>query len=426
MSVKKVWNGTAWGGVTQKRFDAGTWRQVGFVTVAATALRQFTDRTYVATESRTAASATTLTARTVHKVRATASAIYVLYSNCYATTHTVGCAVEVGGVLYQLTAAGQAKVALAPGAYATFGPLSATVEAGAALPVRTFYSMAAGANIPFVKGTKLDSVLGEGESAEVDLTLPNSGAVSGTGSAYGYGPLSIRGQAPTSAVSVAALGDSIGESGNDYGGHIRAFIARALDAAQRPFTNYAKWGQAAAHMYSAGTKTAAWDAQVGTTLDGSTHVICAYGRNDMTATLTDIKATFIGLWGLAAADGRKVWQTTVTPSSTSTDVWATVASQTVTGNNPTRVAFNDWIRDGAPMIGGVGAVTGTTDPAAIRAGATGHSLKGFIEVTDTVESARNSGLWKAGTLTDDGVHPTAAGHIAMAAPVQTWAAGLTV
>lgn len=392
---------------------------------APTVVRQFTDRTYVSTETRTVSVATTITARSVHKVRAASENISVVYGNAYATAVTIGCAVEVGGTLYQLTSAGQAKVTLQPGQFVTFGPLTGTIAAGATLPVRTYYSVGAGADLPWARGTSLSSTLGEGETSGQDLTLPGSAAVTADGSAFGYAPLSIRGNIASTTVAVAALGDSITERGNDNGTTIRAFIARALDAEARPFTNYAKWGQAAVHMYSAGAKTATWDAQVGATLDGCTHVISAYGRNDMTATLADLKATFIGLWGLAAADGRKLWQTTVTPSSTSTDNWATVASQTTNGNNDTRTAFNDWIRDGAPILNGVGAATGTIDPAAIRAGATGHSLKGYIEVADTVESARNSGLWKAGT-TDDGIHPTPAGHLNMMAPVQAWAAGLTV
>lgn len=392
----------------------------------ASLIRQFTDRTYVSTENRTVSVATSVTARSVHKVRAAAENVSVLYGNVYASAVTVGCAVEIGGTLYQLTSAGQAKVTLQSGQFATFGPLTGTIAAGTTLPVRTYYSVGAGADLPWARGTSLSSTLGEGETSGQDLTLPGSAAVTADGSAFGYAPLSIRGNIASTTVAVAALGDSITERGNDNGTTLRAFIAKALDAEARPFTNYAKWGQAAAHMYTAGAATSTWDAQIGTTLDGCTHVISAYGRNDMTATLADLKAAFIGLWGLAAAGGRKVWQTTVTPSSTSTDGWVTVPSQTVNGNNGTRIAFNDWIRDGAPLINGTPAATGTTDAAAIRAGATGHSLKGFIEVADTVESARNSGLWAAGTLTDDGVHPTAAGHIAMAAPVQTWAAGLTV
>ena len=63
---------------------------------------------------------------------------------------------------------------------------------------------------------------------------------------------------------------------------------------------------------------------------------------------------------------------------------------------------------GAPQA--VGAVGGTV----LRAGAVGHPLAGYIEVADTVESARNSGLWKAG-YSGDGTHPNTVGATAIAA-----------
>lgn len=389
-----------------------------------TTVRQFTDRTHVASEPRPVSVATTITSRSTHKVRAAATDLTLTYGNYLSGAITVGAAVEIGGTVYQLTSGGQAKITLAQGQFAMFGPFTASLAAGDTLPVRTFYSVPAGAALPVVQGTNGTASLGEGEMLGQDLTLPGSGAITANGG-YGSGPLTIKGTIPASTVAVAVLGDSITERGNDTATVYKAFIARAMNATSRPYTNYAVWGQALAHMVVNGAPSLSWNIQIGTTIDAHTHVISAYGRNDMGSAVAGVKTNFKDVWTLAAANGRKVWQTTITPSSSSTDGWATVASQTANADNVTRVDVNNWIRDGAPLINGTPTATGATDPAAIRAGATGHPLAGFIEVADTVESARNSGLWKAGTLTDDGVHPSTAGHEAMMVPVQTWAAGLT-
>jgi lysophospholipase L1-like esterase len=109
-----------------------------------------------------------------------------------------------------------------------------------------------------------------------------------------------------------------------------------------------------------------------------------------------------------------VYATTCTPQTTSTDGWVTVINQTVAnaGKETKRVQYNDWLRDGAPTVGGVAVAVGTNP--AVRAGEVGHPLFGFIEVATLAESGVNSGLWKAG-YTDDGTHPNSVGAAGIAA-----------
>lgn len=73
------------------------------------------------------------------------------------------------------------------------------------------------------------------------------------------------------------------------------------------------------------------------------------------------------------------------------------------GKEAIRVAVNDWIRDGSPIVMAtmIGAVTGATGPGIIRAGQSGHPLasgdqlgKGYVEVADALETSRNSGIIK--------------------------------
>jgi hypothetical protein len=87
-----------------------------------------------------------------------------------------------------------------------------------------------------------------------------------------------------------------------------------------------------------------------------------------------------------------IFQTTNTPHTTSTDSWATTANQTVTATESVRVAFND----------------------ALRAGSFGPN-GGMFDLDSALETALDSGLWKAGTSfpqcgapgywTTEGVHP---------------------
>jgi lysophospholipase L1-like esterase len=398
-------------------------------------LRQFTDRTataYGVSPTFSAAGTSALTTRSVHTAKTAATSIQVVYGNNYTTSYTVGAAIEWAGTLYPLTFSGAAKKTLANGQFAISDPLPITVTAGASLPVRSYYTGADGAYIPWVNNDTLHSGWGEGEIANQDLTLAGSGAITANGSSFGRGPTGIHGLTVASTVSALVCGDSITEGGNDTSGTPKGFASRALLAAGLPYTNAGKWAEQAGGLYSGGSTTALFNARFHPQmLSAATHVLCEQGRNDVNNvnTVASLMAIYLGLWGALGAYGAKVYQTTITPSSDTTDAYATLAGQTVRtaqSQDTKRTTLNDWFRDGAPMLAGV-AAPGTTDPAAKRAGAAGHPLTGYIEVADTVESARNSGKWAvdAGALTADGTHPNTTGHNRMMVPVQAWATGLT-
>jgi hypothetical protein len=70
----------------------------------------------------------------------------------------------------------------------------------------------------------------------------------------------------------------------------------------------------------------------------------------------------------------------------------------------------------------LGPATGCGTPAASDVLLSGHPVSAYFEVADTVETARDSGIWKAGyvyTTDGVGVHPSATGHAAMAAAINT-------
>ncbi|QQS17881.1 SGNH/GDSL hydrolase family protein [Candidatus Saccharibacteria bacterium] len=143
--------------------------------------------------------------------------------------------------------------------------------------------------------------------------------------------------------------------------------------------------------------------------DAST-VVVEYGRNDLSdgRTLAQLQANLITLWTQRSGTGQRVIQTTITPNTNSTDSWATTANQTVVNATVEgrRVQLNDWLRAGAPTVGGVAVAPGTG--GALLAGQAGHPLYNYWEIADHAESARNSGIWKVG-YTGDGLHPTATG-----------------
>jgi hypothetical protein len=233
----------------------------------------------------------------------------------------------------------------------------------------------------------------EGGVMGATVTDTTAGGVAGpSGYVYGYGPSQIlgglSGDNDTLPVSIFGAGDSImfGATDDVYS---EGFMGRASRAAGVTFVNAGhpseKVSQVLGSNYSQRIKMAA----------GCTVWICEYGRNDLPVdTLAVFQANLIQFWRMLAAVSGRGYQTTLPPNSTSTDEWSTLSGQTAdTGLYGTqRVQFNAWLRDGAPISNGVAVAVGA---AGIRAGQAGHPLKGYLEVADAVESARDSGKFKA-------------------------------
>lgn len=241
---------------------------------------------------------------------------------------------------------------------------------------------------------------------------------------------------PTRA-AIALIGDSImgGASGRADDGFGHRAIAE----------NYA-WGcfslsgeQAASFQYIHG-ELGRWQQ-----LQGYTHAICNYGVNDISADQTSatIKGALIRIWAQLNDSRIKPWQTTITPRSNdgngvsgatpnvvpfgSYNADQNLSPATSAARHATRIEVNDWIRDGAPLNSSTlaAAAIGASGGNTVRAGATGHPLGGYIEVADTVETSRNSGLWNASYVSSDYLHPNNAGHDAMAVPVAAAIAGFS-
>lgn len=120
------------------------------------------------------------------------------------------------------------------------------------------------------------------------------------------------------------------------------------------------------------------------------HVAAGYGINDIGffgRTAANVKADMQAFWARFGA--KPVYQATISPWTTGT--FATEGGQVVNaGVNAIKNTVNDWIRK---IPGG---------------------LSGVLEVADASESARNSGIWKAG-YTSDGLHANNTGNKAVKA-----------
>jgi hypothetical protein len=251
-----------------------------------------------------------------------------------------------------------------------------------------------------------DGILDTSAAPGTDITLSASigSFVSTPGNSFG--PSAITGIYEGSPLpSVLIVGTSIAYGIGNTGPDV-SYIVRAVRAVQIPHQNIAMPSSSAA-MFN--TLAGRRRRMVLTHGVRHSHAIWEHITNDAgSQNLSLIQTNTIAGWRLLAARKLKVWACTGVPK--------TNAANTVTdASNATRVAYNNWLRDGAPMSASfVAAAVGAT--GVLRAGDPTHPLTGYFEVADAAESARNSGLWKAGYSTD-GVHPNATGHTNMTSAI---------
>lgn len=357
---------------------------------------------------------TSTTYRTMHVVMVSSTDFRLVYGNFYngatsgpnsITVNASMDAVQIaptaagsGGSAYQVSFGGLATVTIAPGRYVVSDPIPRNAVRGNYLYVRTNVGVAsAGQKWPLDMNTSATNSEGAGAS-NTDCT--GSGASCSTTQGPAYGPLAILG---TPAFGTGwprtwgAVGDSIlyGAGDNRAGvgstGGANGFFVQACVAANFGYQNVGHPGEQGS-SFAVGNGFFTRLPQIA----ACTHVLDEYGHNDIyigSQTVAAIQATKISIWFMLAARGIKVKTMTLTPCTTSTDCWATLGNQTITSGNATRVSLNDWIRDGAPMLNGVAVATGSNAAGTVRFGGSGHPAVGYFETADTVESARDSGLW---------------------------------
>lgn len=354
-----------------------------------------------------------------------------VYANCYnrdalpVDNITVRAGAEVGSTIVPVFFGGKRDVTIEPGGFAISDPIALDIPAGASLYSRTLVTVASvGMKWPaqgtgFGSSGQANTVAAWGEGSETGAGTSTDKTTSGTFTATDtlatYVPVSVLGMGSSPLPFIGIDGDSIASGLGDTSAPVaagRGFIRRALGGSI-PHVSIAASGQFI-------TDSTAYRDQL---VLGCTDIICETLTNDIVggATAAACYTALIARWRKHARRGARAWQTTITPKSASTDSWATTGNQTTDASNTVRTAVNDWIRDGAPTDASLNPVAvGTSTTGTLRAGATGHPLAGYFETADTVETARNSGIWKVGyVFTGDsaGLHPTSTGAAAMSAAI---------
>ncbi len=369
------------------------------------------------------AQTSTGTSRILHKQLVDACDIRLVFFNAFVndspntgtnqdgpSAYTIKAGIEIGGqggsgFTYPVTFDGKLSGVVDPGGLLISDPLAIEIAAGTSWYERVNITAAGGTWNPsaLVLGTTIGGFVASSDVAHAQTTITNNPA-------FCYGSGAVLGTPTARNVATAlCIGDSmtagLGDAGDGGGGGVSyafsltglpsgGFVVRALTAANIPWINMAHSSDAFANF-----NLARGHHRRLAIANGCTHAVCAYGFNDIhvsSASLATLQAAAIPTWGLLTRRGMKVHQTTIPPQTSSTDGWLTVGNQTTVSapKDTVRQGFNDWLRGGAPMSAGAAVTVGT--PGALLAGQAGHPLTGYFEVADTVESARNSGKYRAG------------------------------
>jgi len=232
-----------------------------------------------------------------------------------------------------------------------------------------------------------------------DVSIPGGGA----DTTLGLFPVMVTGIPAKRHVAIAGWGDSlmagVGDVTNNSNGCMGWFehACHAVDGASRniPFTNLSKSGDMTS-TYSVDEAQARF-----AYLEYATHVIFGMGNNDIMSgrTLAQMQGSHLEAWAHAKLFGCKVGAVTLTPRTTSTDSWATVANQTPMSGYTTagiRGQFNAWL---------------------VQQKALGN-LDFIVDVNSVVADTTNPDVFKAG-FSYDGTHWGAASTLTVAAYAKT-------
>lgn len=360
---------------------------------------------------------TTGTSEMPHDVLCNATDIRFVYTNHFysgsadvdnANPITIKAAARIGSTIYPLTFEGQLSATISGGGMVQSDPLPQDVLAGSVIfsrtevtPTTNWYSNHTSQFTPGMGGWTVTT----------GLCVAGAATITETAVSVMYVPAAIIGRAtasslvsPVSPRICLITGDSLAAGSNDYsssqvgrnnttpnlsGG---GYITRALFNASIPIINSAASGDQAAFFVGVNGHNRRW-----MWASEATSVICEYGRNDISnsQTLAQVQANLITVWTSCAMRGQRVFQTTVTPLTSSTDGWITTTNQSfVSAQNTVRVNLNNWLRAGAPLTSAASltpVAVGTS--GALLSGSSGHPLYAVFDASSVAESSTDSGLW---------------------------------
>lgn len=343
------------------------------------------NRTYLANGEWGGSVYTQFNSRTWHKSPQALTALQLVIGNYSASASGEAASVSVGNVTHTASIEypagtftqvtfnnGSTSAVLSAGSQLLSDVVTVSIPAATKFYVRLFQTGAVGAVMSGHIDTGGGDLYEKAASGLADKTM--SGTITTDGSGYAYFPLAIL--AMTTTPTVAIYGDSrvFGFLTTPTSGD-RGDIAPAVGAASLGYLNLGVNSDTAQSFLAHHTLRLALASYCSS-------VVLEYGINDIAVASRSDAQVQSDLTAIAALFTQPVWLTTMEPVSTSSGDWSTLVAQTTAAYNAVRVANNNW-RRGLPA-----------------------GFRGYFDIADVVESARDSGLWKVsgGALTADGVH----------------------
>lgn len=306
------------------------------------------------------------------------------------------------GTFTQITWSAATSVTITPGAVVKSDTIALAIPACTKFWERTVNLTATVNNFPVIQLPGVPTVMGVDDGISA-TDQGNSGTIAASSTQVNYfGASAILGTInAANARSFVIVGDSISWGFGDtlsgaHGGS--GWPARMLDVHGYPYARINASGWTASSL--AGSALAQTTAFVNVLT--FTDAINELGVNDMAVnarTSAQVLADQQTAYGMFT--GKRIYQSTITTETNSTDGWLTTGNQTfpASGTNTLGAQLN-------PLNTSIRAL-----PAHVTA---------VLEIADAQMSARNSDLWTTSsglTMTGDGIHPNATGANVYAAAV---------
>jgi len=354
-------------------------------------LRQVATGTHI--PNTLASSNTTTFSRTPHILRSAVAALAIVLPNWYVAGQTetnAGSATWTAAIEYpagtftRVTFGGAASVTSSSGGNIVSDQIPVSIPKGEKFWVRLFQ------NAPS-KAVYFTFYAGDGTAQFVspasDLTMGGTATTSASFQAAITTPIAIIGMSSDPAIGIYGDSISVGRGDTaDTGLPLQGHLGRAFGAAY-----------AAGHVGISGDRMSLFLGSKAKRMSLATyftHFAVNMGINDITnggsaSSVASDTNTIVGLFSGPVA------LCTLSPVSTSTDTWNSVAAQTTVASNGVRVTEN------TRRLGGIPGV------------------KTVYDVNPSVESVASpeSGLWRASAYTADGTHPSAKGYKEEAAAI---------
>jgi lysophospholipase L1-like esterase len=354
-------------------------------------LRQVATGTHI--PNTLASSNTTTFSRTPHILRSAVAALAIVLPNWYVAGQTetnAGSATWTAAIEYpagtftRVTFGGAASVTSSSGGNIVSDQIPVSIPKGEKFWVRLFQ------NAPS-KAVYFTFYAGDGTAQFVspasDLTMGGTATTSASFQAAITTPIAIIGMSSDPAIGIYGDSISVGRGDTaDTGLPLQGHLGRAFGAAY-----------AAGHVGISGDRMSLFLGSKAKRMSIATyftHFAVNMGINDITngGSASSVAAdtnTIVGLFPGPVA------LCTLSPVSSSTDTWNSVAAQTTVASNGVRVTEN------TRRLGGIPGV------------------KTVYDVNPSVESVASpeSGVWRASAYTADGTHPSAKGYKEEAAAI---------